>query len=78
MPMDFPNMQSLIGAAKIHKFRMPFDSESEADFRRTLADHVRDIDLIESFEIRNGVGWDKFSDSQELGIIIDGLFREKQ
>ena len=59
MPMDFPDMQSLKMAAEIHKFRQPAEGETEVQYRRALADHVRPIDFIESEEIRNGVGWDK-------------------
>lgn len=64
MPMDFPDMDSLIAAAEVHKFRAPFEGEDEATFRSALANHVRPIDLVESEEIRNKVGWDKFSEEQ--------------
>jgi hypothetical protein len=65
MPMDFPDLTSLKMAAKIHKFRPMMDRESEEHYRSALADHVRPIDHIESFEIRFGVGWDKWSDDQK-------------
>ncbi len=58
MPMDFPDMRSLVEAARIHHFRMPQFTESEADYREALADHVVPIDFVESVEIRNKVGHD--------------------
>lgn len=59
MPRDFPDMASLTRAAKQHKFREPVEGESEAVYRDQLANHVQSIDLVESLEIRNKVGWDK-------------------
>lgn len=64
MPMDFPDLQSLLMAAEIHKFRKPNKDESLDEYRYALADHVEKIDYVESCEIRNGVGWDKFSQNQ--------------
>lgn len=79
MPMDFPDMDSLIAAGKAHKFRAPHEGEEESSYRAALANHVRLIDFIESEEIRNKVGWDKFSDSQNkkmvLGSMIDSMGR---
>lgn len=69
MPMDFPDLQSLINAAEVHKFRKPKDGEPEIEYRHALADHVHSYDLIESEEIRNGVGWDRFSESQNAGML---------
>ena len=69
MPMDFPDMASLKSAARVHKFRELLEGETEIQFRRALADHVSSIDFIESEEIRNGVGWDKFSDSEKHGLL---------
>jgi hypothetical protein len=65
MPMDFPDLPSLKMAAKIHKFRDIEDGEPTMNYRYALADHVRPIDHIESFEIRFGVGWDKWSEDQK-------------
>lgn len=64
MPMDFPDMDSLKSCAKCHDFRPPFKNESEDDYRALLANHVEPRDYIESLEIRNKVGWDKFSHAQ--------------
>lgn len=61
MPMDFPDMDSLKSCAKCHDFRPPFVDESEDDYRALLANHVEPRDYIESLEIRNKVGLDKFS-----------------
>lgn len=69
MPRDFPDMKALISAAKDHNFRQPSDGEPEIEFRIALADHVRPIDFIESEEIRNSVGWDKFSEQQNLDML---------
>lgn len=71
MPMDFPDLNSLIAAAEIHKFRSPRDGESENDYRRALATHVRPIDLIESHEIRTGRGHDQWTSADKAD-----LFRE--
>ena len=48
MPMDFPDMKSLLFAAKIHKFRQPSKNEPEEKYREALADHVAPHDFIES------------------------------
>jgi hypothetical protein len=69
MPMDFPDMKSLIEAAEIHNFRKPRKGESEAEFREDLADHVSKVDFIESEEIRNAIGWDKWTESQERSMV---------
>ena len=69
MPMDFPDMKSLKSAADVHRFRQPNDGESEDDFRAALADHVQPIDLIESLEIRNKVGWNQFTDAQNRDML---------
>jgi hypothetical protein len=65
MPIDFPDMSSLKSAALIHNFRPPMEGELEHVYRNALADHVRPIDLIESDEIRYGVGWDRWTDKQK-------------
>jgi hypothetical protein len=69
MPMDFPDAKSLIEAADCHKFRQPKEDETIGQFRTALADHVRNIDFIESEEIRNGKGWDKFSESENIAML---------
>ena len=56
-------------AAEIHRFRQPEEGEVEINYRRALADHVRPIDFIESEEIRNGVGWYKWGDSENAGML---------
>ena len=65
MPMDFPDFESLKSTAKVHHFRGPHEGESEADFIKALALHVRLRDRIESIEIQFGVGWDKWDDNQK-------------
>lgn len=74
MPMDFPDMKSLIGAAEVHKFRQPNEGETEIDFRLALAEHVRPIDFMESEEIRNGRGWDKFTVEDNAGMLGRSFF----
>jgi hypothetical protein len=71
--MDFPDMRSLERAAEVHKFRKPNEGESEEGFRVALANHVSKIDFVESEEIRNKVGWDKFSESQKWGMLLRGI-----
>ena len=75
MPMDFPDMQSLRAAARVHKFRAPHEDEPEADYRVALAEHVRPIDLVESEEIRNGHGWDKFSEAENRALLRRSTIR---
>ncbi|KKM87458.1 hypothetical protein LCGC14_1268830 [marine sediment metagenome] len=65
MSMDFPDRKSLINAASVHKFRMMYRDETEAKYREELANHVFNIDKIESGEIRYGVGWDRWTDGQK-------------
>jgi len=69
MPMDFPDLDSLKAAARVHKFRELNPNESETEYRTVLADHVKSIDFIESEEIRNGVGWNKWSDKQKTAML---------
>lgn len=69
MPMNFPDMESLCQCAKINKFRQPNENESELQYRIALADHVEPIDFVESCEIRNKVGWDKFTDRQNITML---------
>lgn len=71
MPMDFPDMDSLKCCAEVHKFRQPNEGENENEYRTALADHVRPVDQIESMEIRNGRGWDKWSDQQKMDALVD-------
>ena len=69
MPMDFPDMDSLKNHAEILKFRKPNDGETEQQYRTALADFVEPMDFVESMEIRNKVGWDKFSPEQEKDML---------
>ena len=69
MPMDFPDLNSLIRAARIHRFRGIEEGETEDQYRSALADHVGEIDYVESLEIRNKVGWNKFSDEQNKDML---------
>ncbi|KKM04155.1 hypothetical protein LCGC14_1767070 [marine sediment metagenome] len=69
MPIDFPDMKSLERAARIHKFRDINDGESEDNYRTALADHVLPKDRVESEEIRNKVGWDRFTDEQNMAML---------
>lgn len=73
MPMDFPDLESLRFAAKVHKFRDIEDGESEKHYRISLANHVAKIDPIESEEIRLGKGWDKFTDEENNAYILKKL-----
>jgi hypothetical protein len=64
MPMDFPDMDSLKRCAECHEFRPPNKDETEEHYRLELANHVQSRDFVESLEIRNKVGWDRFSPDQ--------------
>jgi len=67
--MNFPDMNSLKRVAEVHDFRQPNEGENEARYRAALADHVESIDFVESNEIRNKVGWDKFTDKQNTAML---------
>jgi len=69
MPMDFPDMKSLLSAAEVHEFRKPDKDETEIQYRNALADHVRPRDFIESEEIRNGCGWDRWDEGQKRAML---------
>lgn len=69
MPMSFPDIANLVNIAQVHRFRGPQDGETELEYRRALADHVQPIDFMESEEIRNKVGWDKFTDKQKTAML---------
>jgi hypothetical protein len=77
MPMDFPDMQSLIEAAHVHKFRPLNDGESELEYRTALANFVAPKDFIESEEIRNGKGWDKWDDGENRAMLIRSLLKTR-
>jgi hypothetical protein len=69
MPMDFPDLESLKQAAEVHGFRKVRENEPEEAYRNALANHVSSRDFIESEEIRNKVGWDKFSKKQDRAML---------
>ena len=69
MPMNFPDMKSLERHADMVGFRAPNEGEAEDHYRIELADFVQPTDFIESLEIRNKVGWDKFSAEQNKDMI---------
>lgn len=78
MPMDFPDMNSLKRCAKLWKFRVPNRDETEEQFREALANFVKPKDYIESLEIRNKVGWDRFSEAQIERILQQELQQARQ
>ncbi len=69
MPMDFPDLDSLKQHAEIYQFRQPSEGETELQYRLALADHVEPLDFVESCEIRNKVGWDKFTPMQKTDML---------
>jgi len=75
MPRDFPDMKSIIRAGEIWKFRKTNKGEEEIEYRNALADFVQPKDGIESEEIRNGCGWDKWNEGQKRALLgRSGLF----
>ena len=72
MPRDFPDLESLKEMASLYKFRKIYPGEKEYSYRLALALHVRPHDLVESYEIQFGIGWDKWSIHQKkeaIGIL---------
>ena len=76
MPMSFPDMDSLVRAAEVWKFREKDEGETEIQYRTALADFVQDGDLVESMEIRTGKGWDEFSNG-DMSASIARAMRSK-
>lgn len=70
MPMNFPDMESLIQAAEVHKFRKPHEDEAEERYRVALADHVQRIDFVESMEIRTSKGWDRWTPEEGVEMLV--------
>lgn len=68
--MDFPDMKSLERCADVWKFRPLNEGESEDAYRSALADFVEPHDLVASCEIRNTVGWNKFTRPQQIDLLI--------
>lgn len=64
MPMDFPDFESLKTHAEMYHFRPPDEGEEEA-----LAQHIEPLDAIEAQEVRNKVGWDRFTPEQNLEML---------
>lgn len=71
MPMDFPNMDSLIRHADRVGFRPPTQNETEKEYRESLAKFMRNKDRIESFEIQFGKGWDRWNDAEKASSLFD-------
>jgi hypothetical protein len=69
MPINFPDFESIIKRGRMWKFRAPFDLETEREYREALADFVQSRDLVESYEIRSGVGWDRWDAEQERDMV---------
>lgn len=78
MPMDFPDLKSLKFAAKAHKFRDINENETEIEYRNALADFISSKDFIESEEIRNSVGWDKWDEEQKSSMLIRHLLKRNK
>lgn len=77
MPMSFPDMRSLEYAASVHKFRKPNEGEEESHYREALANHVKDIDLVESMEIRTGKGWNAFDEGDNTLMLLHAFGSRK-
>lgn len=69
MPHSHPDLESLRHTAKMTGFREPLPEESEVHFRDQLADYMEPKDPIWACEIRNKVGWDEFSEKQNLDML---------
>ena len=74
MPRSFPDLASLKNNAKSRGFRQPYETETENDYRSAFADFMVNVDLIESGEIRSGLGWDQ----QHPMLMLAGLMSDKQ
>jgi len=68
MPMTFPTIESLVERAEQRGFRMPKENESTEEYRAAFAEFMKDIDMIESFEIKNGGPGPGFAEAVGHGI----------
>ena len=73
MPMNFPDYDSIKNRGKMWKFREPNPGETEESYRNALADFVQPKDLIESCEIKNKTGWDKWNQFEKMDVITRGM-----
>ena len=49
--------------------------EDKFSYRMALSDHVWDKDKIESWEIRTGHGWDKFTELEKSVFLLKSLMK---
>lgn len=73
MPMDFPDFTSIKNRAKQRRFREPEENETEEDYRQSFAKFMDSVDMIEANEIRNKVGWNKWTDNQKMVSFLDTI-----
>jgi hypothetical protein len=73
MPMDFPDIHSLEMAARCWHYRSPYPNETDVEYRLALAKYVAHQDIIEAYEIKFGVGWDRWSDAQKVESLSGNL-----
>lgn len=69
MPMDFPD-ELLEKHAKIVGFRPRNKNENIGEYREALANYMEPIDFIESQEIRNGKGWNRWDDEEGRDVVM--------
>jgi hypothetical protein len=85
MPMDFTTHESVVRRAEQRGFRSPhkggwkwtesgisrimIQPETEAEYRIAFANYMKTIDLIESEEVLNGIGWDKWNSVQKANLL---------
>ena len=73
MPRSFPDMQSLKNNAKMRNFRQPAEDETEQVYRASFANFMRDVDIVESMEIRSSKGWDEWNDVDQLAMLMEDM-----
>jgi len=74
MPVDFSDLPSLLRAARMYSFRDKEETESEVDYRASLARHVTKIDPVAAMEISCGRGWDKWNADDRVAFLRRNSF----
>ena len=51
----------------------PIENETEKVFRRSFVAYMDSVDMVEANEIRNKMGWDQWTENQQLASLLGAL-----
>lgn len=77
MPLNYSDMESLLFAANNYGFRKPNEEEKEKDYRIALSNHVRSLDIIESYKIKYGAR-KQWTPAQQIEVLVEGSKVDKK